>query len=363
MIEQRDKTPIDDSAEPAAPAYEHFPDRTIVLEIMSSVTAKIAACAKNQILNIHATGVPAEKKDRIAIIDTAAAAVMEQELIIAPFSVSIVGSEGAKEQHPDKMGKAMPTVIGLRGNRGGGMVCMVNDVVEGTTAAALNIPGAISVVAVSRKDGLMPTPENTYYMDKLFAPPKAAGKVHIEAAPQDNIATVCDVYGIPLSKADELTVVILNRPRNAHIIEAVQRFGARLKIIERGDLVPSLLAILPPENHTKGVHMVMGIGGWEEGVIAAAAARSIDGVVEGRAWSEDAPNQPRLTLDTLVPGESEHTMAIYSMITDDPWFGIGGATPKNGAMLVETVIINSSGLSIVRHSIPDNSHEIRFEHC
>lgn len=322
-------------------ANGHFPEKEIVIQEMSSMTAVIAATVKQQILEIHATGQPTGKKERIALIDTAAAAVMEHKLADMPFSVVSVGSEGAKEQLAGKMGVAMPTVLGRFGG-GNGEVWMVNDPVEGTTAAAANNPGAISVVAVGAKDGLMATPDGVHYMDKLFVPPKAAGKVNIDQPPRRNLIAVCDAYGVG---PDEVTVVVMNRPRNAHIIEELRTFGANLELIEHGDLVPSLLAILPPESHTKGIHMLMGIGGWEEGVIAATAARALGGVAEGRAWKEDAPHQPKLTLDDLVPGKAEQSMVIYSAITDDEWFDIPGATEDSPGMVVETIRFDSTGVS------------------
>lgn len=332
------------NVEAGAFGHEFFSSHEFIRSQMSRLTAEIAAGAKRQILTIHQTGKPESKEERIALIDTAAAATMERILSLFPFGVVSVGSEGKKEAASHKNGVAMPTVLGRFGN-GHGEVWMVNDPVEGTTSAANNEPGAISVVGVSSKSGIMPTPDGIHYMEKLFMPPRVAGKVAIDRPVADNLQAVCDAYGVSPS---DIKVVVLKRSQNQSHIDAAAAFGATVKRIERGDLIPSLLAVLPPEKHSKGIHVVLGRGGWEEGVIAAVAARAVGGVAEGRFWTEEVGHGkifPRLTLDDLVPGKQQHSMVIFSAITEDPWFYTQGAIVSDHDASVQTMVIDHHGPS------------------
>ena len=107
-------------------------------------------------------------------------------------------------------------------------------------------------------------PGPAFYMDKLVVGPEAAGQVDLEAPVAETLAIVAKAKGLDV---DEVTVVILDRPRNQARIRAVREAGARIRLISDGDVAPSLMAALPGT----GIDIVMGIGGTPEGVITACA--------------------------------------------------------------------------------------------
>lgn len=288
-----------------------------------------------------------DKKIRVGVLDSMAASRYEDYLQQkVPFIVLSVGSEGEKEL--EKIGEAMPTVLGEHG-MGVKKISIVNDVVEGTTAAAHGRPGAISVLAASTYGGLMPTPQGVNYMEKFFAPPQVSGKISIDAQVEENLDVVQKTFGID---AGRIHVVTMNRRTNQKIIDGTRKFGADLIALEAGDLVPSLLAMTGPTREEEDVYLVMGRGGFEEGIIAAAAGRALGSHVEARLWRpspEDKdlpmPGERVLSLDDLVPGLQEHSFVAFTPITDDKWFDIPGVV-INGAIEAHTVLLSASGLEI-----------------
>src|SRR3989338_7433349 len=132
-----------------------------------------------------------ESLKREKLIDQAGVDAMSTALTDIPFTLEVVGSEGRKHVH--QYGEALPTLMGTFGS-GNPKLDMVNDVVEGSKAAKLNSPGAVSVIAVSSHEGLMPTPDDIDYMDKLFGPPELVGKISIDKLIEENLAEVVDVF-------------------------------------------------------------------------------------------------------------------------------------------------------------------------
>ena len=286
-----------------------------------------------------------ENIKREKLIDQAGVDAMAAALTDIPFTLEIVGSEGRKHVH--QYGEALPTLMGTFGS-GEPKLDMVNDVVEGSKAAKLNSPGAVSVVAVSSHKGLMGTPDDVDYMDKLFGPPQLKGKISIDNPVEENLAEVVNCFKVQPS---EINVVIMDRERNAHYINACQKFGVNVILIKNGDFLPSILACINPEKHTKGIHLVMGPGGFEEGVLAAVAAKALGAVGEGRAWSADPVIQSKYAkawqIDDLVSGKLEDCLVSFSAITNDnKWFDLSGVVEKNGGHEVTTLTVDKSGVNI-----------------
>ncbi len=118
------------------------------------------------------------------------------------------------------------------------------------------------------------------YMEKLAVGPKAAGSVDIRRSPAQNI----DAVARSLRKsAPDVTVMILDRPRHAELIEEVRASGARIRLITDGDVAGAISTAWPES----GVDLLIGIGGTPEGVIAAAALKSMGGEIQGRLWPRD----------------------------------------------------------------------------
>jgi fructose-1,6-bisphosphatase II len=227
---------------------------------------------------------------------------------------------------------------------------MVNDVVEGSKAAKLNSPGAVSVIAISSDKGLMGTPSDMDYMDKLFGPPQLKGKISLNKPIEENLAEVVDAFKVVPSK---INVVMMDRDRNAHYINACQKFGVNLILIKAGDFLPSVLSCLDPNTHKKGIHLVLGSGGFEEGILAAVAGKALGATVEGRGWSADKEIQAKYTkiwsVDDLVSGKKEDCFVSISAITkESKWFDLKGVNEKTGGHAITTLSVSKNGIKITR---------------
>lgn len=279
-----------------------------------------------------------ESLDRERLIDQAGADAMFKALQDIPFVLEVVGSEGRKHIH--QYGEALPNLEGVFG-KGDLKVDCVNDVVEGSKAAKLNIPGAMSVMAVSSKGGLMPTPDDCDYMDKLFGPPSLREKISINNSVEDNLKVVLETFNC---KPSEINVVIMDRDRNIHYIEECKRFGVNVILIKAGDFIATVFACTNPEIHGKGIYLVMGSGGFEEGVMAVVAAKALGAACEGRGFSTDPEIQKKYskvwTIDDLVPGKMEDCLLSLTTITpEDKYFNLPALT---------TLTVDSSGVNIIK---------------
>lgn len=277
------------------------------------------------------------------------------------FYIEVRGSEGRKDTRRD--GIESPDLYGSYGPRSGTIVEIVNDAVEGTSFASRNMPGSTSILAavLGQKNGLRSTGKFDY-MSKLFGPPQLKGKISLEFSPAENIKSALRVFN--LQNPQDLAVIILNRPRNSYEIESAQNLGVTTILIPGGDLMPAVLAVQDPQilkqikksriqENIKAV-LVMGSGGWEEGIIAAAAAKAVGGHAEGRVWSEDKElieQSKIMTVDDLVPAEARSILVSASPITDDIWFNISGANDAN----VQTIAITHRGIEISHEEVQQKS--------
>src|SRR5919199_1301433 len=160
-----------------------------------------------------------------------------------------------------------------RGNAEDPEVDIALDPLEGTTITATGGPNALSVIAMADKGNLLNAPDT--YMDKIAVGPSGAGAIDLRRSPTQNLRAVADKKGVYV---EDLTVIILNRPRHDKLIAEVRQSGARIKLIGDGD-VSAAIATCFVET---GVDVLMGIGGAPEGVIAAAALRCCGGDMQGR---------------------------------------------------------------------------------
>ncbi len=165
------------------------------------------------------------------------------------------------------------------GNGNGAPVDVAVDPVDGTTLTAAGMPGALSVIAVAER-GAMFAPGSMVYMDKIAVGPESVGVIDLDAPVEHNLVRVAKARG---DDVNDLTVIILDRPRNEQYIDAVRRSGARIRLIRDGD-VQGAIATARRES---GIDMLLGIGGSPEGVLAAAALRCMGGEIQGRLWARD----------------------------------------------------------------------------
>ncbi len=144
---------------------------------------------------------------------------------------------------------------------------------EGASIVAQGRANALAAVALAEKGCLFPAPE--VYMEKIAVGPKALGAIDITAGPEANLRSIAETMKCYV---EDLTVVILDRPRHRDLIMTVQEVGARIKLIQDGDLSAAIATSL----EDSGVDVIMGIGRAPEGVLAAAALRCLGGDMQAR---------------------------------------------------------------------------------
>lgn len=157
------------------------------------------------------------------------------------------------------------------------------DPVDGTTLTATGQSGAISVIALADR-GSMYAPGSLVYMDKIAAGPEAASVIDIDAPVERNLNRVAKALG---KDVNDLTVVLLDRPRNQHYIDAIRKAGARIKLIRDGD-VSAAIATAEPDSD---IDLMIGIGGSPEAVLAAAALSCLGAEIQCRLWPRDESEQ------------------------------------------------------------------------
>lgn len=191
----------------------------------------------------------------------------------------VVIGEGEKDEAPMLFN-------GERIGDGTGAECDVAvDPVDGTTLTAKGMSNAVSVLAVADR-GTMYDPSAVFYMDKLVTGPEAADYVDITAPPSVNIRRVAKAKG---GAPEDVTVVVLDRPRHDGIVKEIRETGARIKFITDGDVAGAIMAV----REGTGVDLLMGIGGTPEGIIAACAIKCLGGTIQGRLWPKDDAERRR----------------------------------------------------------------------
>jgi fructose-1,6-bisphosphatase II len=244
------------------------------------------------------------------IADNAAVERMREALNAMDISARIVIGEGERDEAP-------MLFIGEELGRGGFEIDIAVDPVEGTNLVANGLPNSIAVMAISERGGLLNAPDT--YMKKLAVGPKAAPYVHIDASVRDNLEAVANALEKPIN---DVTVVLLDRPRHAEIIKQIREVGARIKLISDGDVDACIATAVPGT----GIHVAMGTGGAPEGVLAAAALKCVGGNFMGKLEFRNDEEVERakamgfgekdriLTIDDLVKGE--HVVFCATGITD-----------------------------------------------
>src|SRR5213075_3119591 len=180
------------------------------------------------------------------------------------------------------------------------------DPLEGTNLCALGLNNAIAVLAAAERGGLLHAPD--IYMDKIVVGPSSRGVIDIDAPVKDNLRNIARRLGRDI---DDLTVIILDRPRHQKIISDVRSAGARIRLISDGDLSAGISAAVAGTN----IHACIGIGGAPEGVLTAAAIKCLNGEIQTRLVFDPE----RLGVDRdKVPPEKEVIERLKTMGINDP---------------------------------------------
>lgn len=262
--------------------------------------------------------------------DQAAVDGMRAHLSTLDIDGEVIIGEGEKD-------KAPMLFNGEKVGTGSGMVVDVAvDPVDGTTLTAAGIPGAIAVIALSEGRGSMYAPGSLVYMDKIAVGPEAAGEIDLEAPVAQNLSAVAKAKSKDIN---DIRVLILDRPRNSHYVEAVREAGARISLIRDGDVAG---AIATAQDET-AADILLGIGGSPEAVLAAAALRCMGGEMQCRLWPRDADEENYAREEGLDLAEVMMTDDLVD--SDNVFFAATGVTGGEYLRSVEyrgeTVVTNS----------------------
>ena len=207
-------------------------------------------------------------KNEKILADKAATDIMRYELNKLDIKGKVVIGEGELDEAP------MLFIGEKLGSGNGPEIDIAVDPVEGTNFVAKNLPGAMTVLAISEKGNLFNAPET--YMEKIASGshiPK--NTLDLDNSLEKNIKNYSEATN---KKIKDITVCILNRPRHNRIIKELNRLKVNIKYISDGDVLGALLVT----NKKFGVDIFMGTGGGPEGVIAASALKSLDCIFQGR---------------------------------------------------------------------------------
>ncbi|WP_075732991.1 class II fructose-bisphosphatase [Streptomyces acidiscabies] len=313
------------------------PDRNLALELVR-VTEAAAMAAGRWVGRGDKNGA-----------DGAALRAMRTLVSTVSMNGVVVIGEGEKDEAPMLFN-------GERvGDGTGPEVDIAVDPIDGTTLTAKGMPNAIAVLAATER-GAMFDPSAVFYMDKLVTGPEAAEFVDINAPVEVNIRRVAKAKR---AKPEDVTVVILDRPRHAGIIDEVRRAGARIKLISDGDVAGSILAL----REGTGIDLLLGVGGTPEGIISACAVKCLGGVIQGKLWPKDAEERQRaldaghdldrvLTTEDLVTGEN--VFFVATGITDGEL--LRGVRYRSETATTDSIVMRSKSGTVRRI---DSEHRLR----
>lgn len=297
-------------------------DRNLALEAIRVTEAAALNCAR-------LTG----RGDEMAA-DQAAVDAMRKAFDALAIDGTVVIGEGERDEAP-------MLFIGEKVGCGGPKVDIALDPLEGTTICATGAPNALAVIAMADAGNLLHCPDT--YMEKIASGPAGKGVVDLDKSPTENLRALAEVKRC---RVEDLTVIILSRPRHEALIKEVRQAGARIRLIGDGD-VSAAIATTKPET---GIDLLLGIGGAPEGVLAAAALRCVGGQFQGRLAPRNneeierakkmgvADIKKKYQIDELAAGD---VMFAATGVTDGDYlqgvhFFAGGATTQSVVMRSRT---------------------------
>jgi fructose-1,6-bisphosphatase II len=274
------------------------PDRNLAMELVRVTEA--AALAAGRWMG---------RGDKIAA-DGAAVDAMRLVLNGVSMDGIVVIGEGEKDEAPmlyngEEIGDGTPPQVDI-----------AVDPIDGTTLTSLGRPNAIAVIAVAER-GTMFDPGPCVYMEKIAVGAEAADAIDLDASVTDNLHSVAKALG---EDVDDITAVILDRPRHKDIIKECREAGARIRLIPDGDVAGAISTAWSES----GANILFGIGGTPEGVIAACALKAIGGAMQGRLWPRDEAERKA----ALAAGyDLDRVLHIDDLVSgDDVFFAATGIT-------------------------------------
>ncbi|GKV69137.1 fructose-1,6-bisphosphatase [Sporosarcina sp. NCCP-2716] len=231
--------------------------------------------------------------------DDAATTAMRTVFDTIPMQGVVVIGEGEMDEAP------MLYIGEELGTGSGPFVDVAVDPLEGTNIVASGGWNALAVLAIADKGNLLNAPD--MYMDKIAVGPESVGKIDINASVTDNLIAVAKAKNKQLN---EVTATVLNRERHQKIIDEIREAGARIKLINDGDVAAAINTAF----EGTGVDILFGLGGAPEGVIAAVGLKCLGGEIQGRLIPMNDAERERcekmgidvdkvLYMDDLVKGD------------------------------------------------------------
>ena len=165
--------------------------------------------------------------------------------------------------------------IGTRVGRGGMEVDLAVDPLEGRSVVARGDYGAMAMIAVGDAGSFPSLPQ--MYMRKMAVGPVARGKIDLTRPVGDNVRVIAEAFG---RNTNDITTIVLDRPRHHDLIEEIRSAGARIKLIQDGDVTASITAAIRGTND----HLAVGIGGSRQALLSAAALRCLGGELQAQLW-------------------------------------------------------------------------------
>lgn len=279
------------------------PDRNLALELVRVTEA--AALAAGRWMG---------RGDKIAA-DKAAVDAMRLVLNTVSMDGIVVIGEGEKDEAPmlfngERLGTGEEPAVDI-----------AVDPIDGTRLTAEGGNGALAVVAVSER-GTMYDPFHVVYMNKIAVGPQAKGAIDINAPVADNLANIAKALQKDI---DDVTVMILDRPRHADLIREVRETGARIRLIRDGDVAGAIATCMPDS----GIDVLMGIGGSPEAVIAAAALVCLGGDMQCTLWPR---NEEEIQKSLAAGQDLDKVIGIKDLVRgENVFFAATGIT--NGELL------------------------------
>jgi fructose-1,6-bisphosphatase II len=276
------------------------------------------------------------------------AAVDAMRLVLNSIDMDgfVVIGEGEKDEAPmlfngEVLGTGLPPKLDI-----------AVDPVDGTRLLALGKSNSLATVALAER-GSMFDPGPIVYMNKIAVGPEAVGHIDITKSASENIRAVSSAKRMDI---DDLTVVILERPRHEEVIAEIRSLGARIRLISDGDVAGALMTAWPDS----GIDMMIGVGGTPEGVLAACALKSMQGEIQGKLYPRSEEEAVRAT---ELGYDLEKVLTIDDMVnSDDVFFAVTGITDGE---LVDGVKYFGEGArthSLVMRSRSGTVREIRATH-
>ncbi len=277
--------------------------------------------------------------------DGAAVDAMRLVLNTVPMEGVVVIGEGEKDEAP-------MLYNGEEIGSGGPACDIAVDPIDGTTLTALGRDNAISVIALSER-GTMFDPGPCVYMDKIVVGPEARDVINLDASVADNLKAVAKAKG---ESVRDLTVVILDRERHAGIIKECREAGARVRIIQDGDVAGAISAAWPES----GTDILFGIGGTPEGVIAACAIKCLGGEILGRLWPRNEAER-RAALDAGY--DLSRVLTADDLVSgDDVFFAASGVSDGDLVKGVRYFGDHGTSETLVMRSRSGTIRKIRSQH-